>query len=62
MLKKKEGKKLELTIKEKSKVYGGDCGQACYDSCPDDDRTRFCNYRGWYLDSAAGKFDPLPKK
>ncbi len=47
MLTKKEGKKLELSDKEKSKVYGGGCGQACYDSCPAKDVCycdRYCNY------------------
>lgn len=61
MLKKKEGKKLELSTKEKSKVYGRGCGQACYYSCPIDDCTRFCKYRQSYLDATAGKFPEWPK-
>ncbi len=52
MLIKKEGKKLELDAKDKSKIHGGwididttFCGQDCADSCPLNDWTRFSNYR-----------------
>ena len=48
MLTKKCGTKLEISTKEKSKVYGGTCGQACFYSCPTDDWKRFGTYSGTY--------------
>ena len=57
MLKKKEGVKLELSDKEKSKVYGGDCGQPCAGSCPIDPiHKKYCDFRVAYLEWAASPF------
>jgi hypothetical protein len=60
MLKKQKGTKLEISNREKSKVYGGGiCGQACYYSCPIKPKHRtFCDFSSDYIDWMETKFPP----
>jgi hypothetical protein len=58
MLKKKEGNVLEISKKEKSKVYGGTCGQACVYSCPCEPiHKKFTDFQEDY---EAWKVSPFP--
>jgi hypothetical protein len=50
MLTKKVGSKLEITSKEQSKVFGGTCGQPCFDSCPARQWKKFGTYSAIYLE------------